>query len=100
MSRVERILHYCKLPSEAPLFAQDNTPRSSVHVSAGQTAASRGGEVACDNSQLIVPPPDWPSAGALEFRDVVMAYREGLEPVLKGVSFQVRPGQRVGIVGR
>ncbi len=32
----------------------------------------------------------WPTAGALEFRHVVMRYRPGLDPVLKGVSFKVR----------
>lgn len=32
----------------------------------------------------------WPAAGALEFRHVVMRYRPGLDPVLKGVSFKVR----------
>ena len=31
----------------------------------------------------------WPSAGAVEFRDVTMCYRPGLPPVLKGLSFSV-----------
>ena len=31
----------------------------------------------------------WPSAGAVEFRDVTMCYRPGLPPVLKGLSFEV-----------
>lgn len=29
------------------------------------------------------PPPEWPTQGVVEFRDVWMRYREGLPPVLK-----------------
>jgi len=45
-------------------------------------------------------PPQWPTAGQVEFKNVTMAYREGLPDVLHGVSFTVRPGEKVGIVGR
>lgn len=31
------------------------------------------------------PPPSWPDKGTIEFDDVVMRYRPGLPPVLKGV---------------
>jgi ATP-binding cassette subfamily B protein len=37
-------------------------------------------------------------AGALEFRDVWLSYNPG-EPVLKGISFRVRPGEKVALVG-
>jgi ATP-binding cassette, subfamily B, multidrug efflux pump len=36
--------------------------------------------------------------GAIEFRDVWLSYRSG-EPVLKGISFRVQPGERVALVG-
>lgn len=29
------------------------------------------------------PPPEWPSEGVVEYRDVWLRYREGLPPVLK-----------------
>jgi hypothetical protein len=31
----------------------------------------------------------WPSKGAIEFRNAMMAYRPGLEPCLKGLNFKV-----------
>nr|XP_033480550.1 multidrug resistance-associated protein 7 [Epinephelus lanceolatus]XP_033480551.1 multidrug resistance-associated protein 7 [Epinephelus lanceolatus] len=49
------------------------------------------------NTQL---PPAWPEQGWLEFRGVVLAYRDGLPNALDGVSLVVRPGEKVGIVGR
>jgi ATP-binding cassette subfamily B multidrug efflux pump len=39
-----------------------------------------------------------PHAGVIRFEHVTFAYVEG-EPVLRDVSFEVRPGQRLGIVG-
>uniref|UniRef100_A0A3P9QDA4 ATP-binding cassette sub-family C member 10 n=1 Tax=Poecilia reticulata TaxID=8081 RepID=A0A3P9QDA4_POERE len=49
------------------------------------------------NGQL---PAAWPQHGRLEFCDVVLAYREGLPNALDGVSLAVRPGEKIGIVGR
>ncbi|NWY02623.1 MRP7 protein, partial [Nothoprocta ornata] len=43
---------------------------------------------------------DWPSQGHVEFQEVVLAYRAGLPNALDGVSFALRPGEKVGIVGR
>ena len=37
-------------------------------------------------------------AGAIEFRDVWLSYRSN-EPVLKGISFRVQPGEKVALVG-
>lgn len=42
----------------------------------------------------------WPSRGAVEFDGVVVRYAPHLPDVLKGVSFRVAAGSRVGIVGR
>jgi ATP-binding cassette subfamily B protein len=49
------------------------------------------------------PAPDarrrsWQGAGVIRFENVSFAYVEG-EPVLKNVFFEVRPGERIGIVG-
>ena len=39
-----------------------------------------------------------PSRGAVEFDDVWFSYRPG-DPVLKGVSFKIEPGERVAVIG-
>jgi len=38
--------------------------------------------------------------GRVEFREVYMKYRSFLEPALKGLSFTIQEGSKVGIVGR
>ncbi|KAJ7459489.1 multidrug resistance-associated ABC transporter [Mycena galericulata] len=70
MNSVERILTYAELPSE--------------------------GDATTPND----PPSSWPDRGEINFRDVEMSYREGLPLVLKGVTFDIRPGEKVCIVGR
>ncbi|CAK9207689.1 unnamed protein product [Sphagnum troendelagicum] len=46
------------------------------------------------------PPPGWPSAGFIEFKNVVMRYTPELPPVLHGLSVKIRSIEKVGIVGR
>ncbi|MGP1397874.1 MAG: type I secretion system permease/ATPase [Inquilinaceae bacterium] len=38
--------------------------------------------------------------GAIEMRDVTFSYPNTQMPALKNVSFKIRPGERVGIIGR
>ncbi|XP_053672165.1 multidrug resistance-associated protein 1 [Anopheles nili] len=61
----------------------------------GETKQEAAWEV--PNSTL---PRDWPEQGQVEFRDFQVRYREGLELVLRGISFTVKGGEKVGIVGR
>ncbi|KAJ7893786.1 multidrug resistance-associated ABC transporter [Mycena leptocephala] len=70
MNAVERILHYTDLPSEAAAVTKHD------------------------------PPPSWPDKGEIQFTNVKMQYREKLPVVLDGVSFHIRPGEKIGIVGR
>lgn len=46
------------------------------------------------------PVANWPLHGSIEFVNVTMSYRPGLPHVLKGVSFRIKGGERVGICGR
>jgi ATP-binding cassette subfamily C (CFTR/MRP) protein 1 len=45
-------------------------------------------------------PTVWPSEGKVTFQNVAMRYRPGLPLALRGVSFEVPGGARVGICGR
>ncbi|KAF2069971.1 hypothetical protein CYY_008709 [Polysphondylium violaceum] len=71
MNSVERIYHYIKGPVEAEQIKPDCRPA-----------------------------PEWPSKGGIVFDNLIMRYREGLDPVLRGISCEIRPQEKVGIVGR
>ncbi|KAJ4165257.1 hypothetical protein LMH87_006895 [Akanthomyces muscarius] len=43
---------------------------------------------------------DWPSEGQIAVRDLEVRYAASLPPVLKSISFHVRSGERIGIIGR
>lgn len=68
---IERIQEYIDLPSEAPLVIDSNRPDV-----------------------------DWPQRGGIVFEDYSTRYREGLDLVLRNVSFTVKPGTKVGVCGR
>eukprot|EP01116_Phalansterium_solitarium_P010896 TRINITY_DN263_c0_g1_i1.p1 TRINITY_DN263_c0_g1~~TRINITY_DN263_c0_g1_i1.p1 ORF type:complete len:1381 (+),score=494.77 TRINITY_DN263_c0_g1_i1:55-4197(+) len=42
----------------------------------------------------------WPQKGRVEFRNVRMRYRPDLDDVIKGVSFTIEPGEKIGVCGR
>jgi ABC-type multidrug transport system fused ATPase/permease subunit len=46
------------------------------------------------------PAANWPSQGSVEFISYTTRYRPDLEPVLRNVSFAIKPLEKVGIVGR
>ncbi|GFP81215.1 ABC transporter c family member 2 [Phtheirospermum japonicum] len=71
LNSVERVGTYIDLPSEAPDVIEKNRP-----------------------------PPGWPALGSVKFEGVVLRYRPGLPPVLRGLTFDIYPHQKVGIVGR
>lgn len=72
MNGVERLCEYAfKIPEEAPYLITENTP-----------------------------PKEWPQEGAVAFENVNLSYRPELPLVLKDVSFDVKPMEKIGICGR
>ncbi|KAG0003683.1 Canalicular multispecific organic anion transporter 2 [Modicella reniformis] len=70
MVSVERVNEYCQKDQEAPNWTD-------------------------------VPIPDsWPAHGHVVFKNYSTRYRPGMDLVLRNVSFDVKPGERIGIVGR
>ena len=65
MNSVERVLLYTALPPEGDSLSPQD------------------------------PPMSWPEKGAIRFSNAELAYREGLPLVLKGVSFEVKAGEKV-----
>jgi ABC-type multidrug transport system fused ATPase/permease subunit len=55
-----------------------------------ETEKQQGGDV----------PAVWPTEGRLEVQDLVVGYASDLPPVLKGLTFEVRKNERIGVVGR
>ncbi|KAK2610560.1 hypothetical protein N8I77_003979 [Diaporthe amygdali] len=45
-------------------------------------------------------PAAWPAEGKIEVEKLSVAYKDSLPPVLKNLNFVVKPGERIGIVGR
>ncbi|WPK23960.1 hypothetical protein PUMCH_001210 [Australozyma saopauloensis] len=68
---IERILEYHKLPSEAAAIIEDSRPSSS-----------------------------WPEDGTIHFKNYSTRYREGLDLILRNISLDIKPAEKIGIVGR
>ena len=70
MTSVERILEYSRLESEPEL------------------------------ESVQKPPIDWPKEGRIEFKEVFLTYENSPKPTLVNLNCVIRPGEKVGIVGR
>ncbi|XP_064490303.1 multidrug resistance-associated protein 1-like isoform X2 [Ornithodoros turicata] len=68
---VERIMEYTKTPTEALWETRDSKP-----------------------------PETWPQGGEVNYVDYATRYREGLDLVIRNLNISVKPGEKVGIVGR
>ena len=68
---VERVLEYARLPSEAAEVISKNKPKIS-----------------------------WPAHGAVEFKNYSTRYRSDLNFVLKNVDLDIKPHEKIGVVGR
>ncbi|RSM11839.1 hypothetical protein CDV31_006607 [Fusarium ambrosium] len=43
---------------------------------------------------------EWPRDGRVQFQSLTLSHRPGLEPALRDVTLDIKPGEKVGIVGR
>lgn len=57
-------------------------------------------EKAMETDEKMRLPDSWPEQGFVEFEGVKLRYREGLPLALDGLTFDAKPGERIGIVGR
>ncbi|CAJ0870838.1 149_t:CDS:10, partial [Entrophospora sp. SA101] len=71
MNSVERVQEYLKLEEEPPRIIEINRP-----------------------------PVGWPMRGEIHVNNLVMQYSPDSPLVLKGISFHVKPTEKIGIVGR
>ncbi|XAR58448.1 Xenobiotic-transporting ATPase [Bertholletia excelsa] len=71
MVSVERIKQFTNIPSEAEWEKKD-----------------------------CLPSPNWPTHGNIELKDLQVRYRPNTPLVLKGVTLNIRGGEKIGVVGR
>lgn len=45
-------------------------------------------------------PSGWPMKGAILATNVWIRYRPDLDPVLKGLTFKIKPQEKIGVCGR
>ena len=53
-----------------------------------------------ESSEELRPPSDWPQRGRLEFRSVTLRYFANEAPALNKLSFTIKEGEKIGIVGK
>ena len=113
MVSIERIDAYSRLASEPALHGPANVGKESLVTKTstetpGTSAATN--TVSEDSVQGLIKPeldiditvhrPNWPEHGSIEAQHLWASYREDLPYTLKNLSFSIKPGARVGIVGR
>ncbi|XP_030388257.1 canalicular multispecific organic anion transporter 2-like [Scaptodrosophila lebanonensis] len=57
-------------------------------------------EAPWEQEQDMSKSKNWPEEGCVSFENLKVRYRKGLDLVLHGVTFYVRGGEKIGIVGR
>lgn len=99
MSSTARIKSYNDIPQEGALVLprDKQIARSLENLSSNKILLESNPIALTTNNNEN---PTWPSKGEIQFNDVYMKYREGTEHILKGISFTIKPGEKIGCVGR
>jgi ABC-type multidrug transport system fused ATPase/permease subunit len=102
LTSVERVLQYSRLPIEEGFYgdADGQTKLTSPKSGVKSKVVETSGAAVKRMTRFVTPPADWPNKGTVEFKNVSMRYRAGLDLVLRGLSMRVEGGSRIGIVGR
>lgn len=72
-------------------FARNEQNMNAVERVLVYTELIPEGDIATKND----PPLSWPERGEIKFSEASLAYREGLPLVLKGISLDIKPGEKV-----
>ena len=57
-------------------------------------------EPSLESSESFRPPSDWPTKGQIEFKNVTLKYFLNEAPALNNLSFTIKDGDKIGIVGK
>lgn len=85
-------------------WAVRQVSQTEMHLNAVERLLEYQGDDFAQEAAAVVedkrPPDTWPESGMIEFDKYSMRYRQGLDLVLRGVSFRVEGGTKLGICGR
>ncbi|OCF43038.1 hypothetical protein I317_03131 [Kwoniella heveanensis CBS 569] len=92
------ILHFAMTVSSAcqPLYVHE------TRISAVRQLTGLSTDITMpdhESEEGIIPEKSWPSRGEIKVENLCVRYAPDLPEVLKGVSFHIAPGMRVGLVG-
>jgi ABC-type multidrug transport system fused ATPase/permease subunit len=95
ITSVERIKEYCETPHEVsyPLYM----PHCIYHSSFLSLMFPLKSDWTVKEHK---PDDKWPDKGLVVFDNYQVKYRKELENVLRGISVQIKPAEKIGIVGR
>lgn len=82
---------------ERLVLTADRAPQEEEAARAERVVGSKG-SLRCTDEELLAS--GWPWTGCVEFRNVSFRYAEDGPLILRNVSFTVKPGERIGVVGR
>lgn len=57
-------------------------------------------KIEAESNNIVKPPREWPENGKIEFDSVSLRYGKNEPKILKDISFEIKPKQKIGIVGR
>ncbi|KAG1666137.1 Multidrug resistance-associated protein 5 [Nymphon striatum] len=93
---------YAGLALSYTVLAEADFTSYERQLSYSEILKSEESEMKEKNEKIVLQecPENWPIRGRISFQNVSMRYQPTLLPVLRGVTFDVFPGEKIGIIGR